>query len=174
MPVGADAAGFACIGPAPCSPSEVTRRDGIPVTTPSRALVDLRRLLPQQQHKAAPRQAEYLDLPLDAALHPDRTRSELEARFLALCRHHRLPKPAVNVRVGPFVADFFWPGCRLAVELDGYRAHSGRAAFEADRARDVELKALGYDVIRLTWRQVQFRPAEVARTLRRLLNACAQ
>ena len=56
----------------------------------------------------------------------------------------------------------------------GYRAHSGRAAFEADRARDVKLKALGYDVIRLTWRQVTSRPAEVARTLRPLLNARAQ
>lgn len=154
--------------------STVTRRAGIPVTTPSRTLADLRRLLPQPQFAAALRQAEYLGLPLDPALEPDRTRSELEARFLALCRRHRLPRPSVNVRVGSFMVDLLWPEQRLIVELDGYQAHGGRTAFEADRARDVELKALGYDVLRLTWRQVTMEPAEVARTMRRLLRARGQ
>jgi very-short-patch-repair endonuclease len=152
-------------------PSEVTRRAGIPVTTPSRTLTDLRRLLPKPQFAAALRQAEYLGLPLGSSLNPDQTRSELEARFLALCRHHRLPRPAVNVRVASFVADVLWPEQRLIVELDGYRAHGGPSAFEADRARDVELKALGYDVLRLTWRRVTAEPGDVARTVRRLLRA---
>ncbi len=155
-------------------PSEVIRPEVIPVTTPSRTLVDLRRLLPQPQFAAALRQAEYLGLPIGAGLDPDHTRSELEARFLALLRRHRLPQPGVNVRVRSHVVDFLWTPARLVVELDGYRAHSGRAAFEADRARDVELKGLGYDVIRFTWRQVTTGPTEVARTLRRLLNARAQ
>jgi len=155
-------------------PGAVTRRAGIPVTTPSRTLTDLRRLLPKPQFASALRQAEFLCLPLDPALEPDRTRSELEARFLTLCRRHRLPRPSVNVRVGSFIADFLWPEQRLIVELDGYQAHSGRAAFEADRARDVELKALGYDVVRLTWRQVTARPADVAETVRRLLRARGQ
>ncbi len=77
----------------------------------------------------------------------------------------------MNVRVGPFIADVLWPEQRLIVELDGYRAHAGRTAFEADRARDVELKALGYDVLRFTWQQVTLRSAEVARTVRRLLRS---
>jgi very-short-patch-repair endonuclease len=80
----------------------------------------------------------------------------------------------VNVRVASFIADFLWPRQRLVVELDGYRAHAGRAAFEADRARDVELKALGYDVLRLTWRQVTVAPADVASAVRRLLRARGQ
>ena len=151
-------------------PSAVTRRASIPVTTPSRTLTDLRRLLPQPQFAAALRQAEYLGLPLDPILEPDHTRSELEARFLNLCRRHRLPKPAVNVPVGPFIADFLWPERRLIAELDGYRAHSGPAAFEADRARDVKLKARGYDVVRLTWRQVLSEPRATAATVRRLLS----
>ena len=155
-------------------PSVVTRRDGIPVTAPSRTLADLRRLLPQQQFAAALRQAEFLQLPLDAVLESDRTRSELEARFLALCRRHRLPQPEVNVPLGPFTVDFLWPAARPVVELDGYRAHAGRAAFEADRARDVELKALGYDVIRLTWQQVTARSTDLALAVRRLLRACGQ
>ena len=151
-------------------PSSVTRRAGIPVTTPSRTLTDLRRLVPKPQFAAALRKAEYLGLPLDSSLNPDHTRSELEARFLALCRRHRLPQPEVNVRVGPFIADVLWPEQRLIVELDGYRAHAGRTAFEADRSRDVKLKALGYDVLRFTWEQVTLRSTEVARTVRRLLR----
>jgi predicted transcriptional regulator of viral defense system len=66
------------------SPGEATRRAGIPVTTPSRTLTDLRRFLPQPQFAAALREAEFLRLPIDQSLEPDRTRSELEARFLAL------------------------------------------------------------------------------------------
>ena len=155
-------------------PSEVTRRAAIPVTTPSRTLADLRRLLPQPQFAAALRQAEFLGLPIDQRLDPDQTRSELETRFLTLCRRHRLSKPDVNVRVGSFIADFLWPGHDLIVELDGYRAHGTRSAFEADRARDVELKLLGYEVVRFTWRQLTSEPTHVARTLRRLLMAQGQ
>jgi hypothetical protein len=59
-----------------------------------------------------------------------------------------------SVRVGPFTVDFLWPDSRLIVEVDGYRAHSGRSAFESDRARDVELRLLGYEVVQFTWRQL--------------------
>jgi very-short-patch-repair endonuclease len=80
----------------------------------------------------------------------------------------------VNVPVGSFIADFLWPRHRLIVELDGYRAHGTRSAFESDRARDIELKLLGYEVIRFTWRQLTSQPAQVAPTLRRLLRAQGQ
>ncbi len=152
------------------TPDQMTRRDNVPVTTPSRTLADLRRLLPRAEFGAALRQAEYLRLPIDPALQPDRTRSELERRFLAVCRRHRLPKPAVNVTVGPFVVDFAWPGPRLIVELDGYRAHGTRSAFEADRARDARLKLEGWDVIRVTWRQIANHPGEIVDVLRVLLT----
>lgn len=99
----------------------------------------------------------------------DLTRSELERRFLRLCRRHRLPRPEVNARVGPFVVDFLWRSQRLVVETDGYRFHRGRLAFESDRARDVELKLLGHAVVRFTHRQLVDEPSRVARTLRMLL-----
>ncbi len=150
-------------------PSEVTRRDGIPVTTPTRTLTDLRRILPQPQVAAARRQAEYLGLHIDAGLEPDRTHSELEARLLALCRRHRLPRPQVNVRVGPFLVDFLWSEQRLIVEVDGYRHHGSRNAFESDRARDLELKLRGFEVIRFTWRRLTAEPAQTVAALRRLL-----
>jgi DnaK suppressor protein len=79
----------------------------------------------------------------------------------------------VNVRVGSFVVDFLWPSQRLVVELDGYRAHGSRSAFEADRARDAELVALGFSVIRITWRQLED-PRLVAATVRRLRRAHAR
>jgi hypothetical protein len=85
---------------------ETTRHLGIPVTTPSRTLKDLRRTLPQSHFDQALRQAEYLGLSIDPALEPDHTRSELERRFLTICRRHRLPKPMVNSRVGGYTVDF--------------------------------------------------------------------
>lgn len=150
---------------------QITRHQNIPVTKPSRTLGDLRRTLPQPQFAAALRQAEFLGLPIDQQLHPDHTRSELEARFLALCRRHRLPQPRVNVRVGPHTVDFLWPMPRLIVEVDGYRAHGSRSAFERDRVRDLDLKLRGYLVVRFTWLQLTEGPAKVAEALRRLLQA---
>jgi very-short-patch-repair endonuclease len=151
-------------------PSQVTRRLGIPVTAPSRTLIDLRRTLPQRQFMAALRQAEFVGLPIDREFEPDHTRSELERRFLALCRRHRLPKPDVNVRVGEYDVDFLWPERALIAELDGYGTHAGRVAFEADRARDLQLKLRGYEVVRFTWRQLKEEPSAVAAALRKLLR----
>lgn len=103
-------------------------------------------------------------------LEPDGTRSELEARFLAICRRHRLPSPETNVRVGPFVVDFLWRRQRLIVELDGWESHGIRSAFEADRERDTELALLGFKVLRFTWRKVRHDPAGVTAGLRELLR----
>lgn len=155
------------------NPNQVTRRHAIPVTTPIRTLRDLRRTLPQPQFAAALRQAEFLRLPLDDSLEPDRTRSELEARFLALCRRHRVPQPEVNVRIGGFVVDFTWPEQRLMVEVDGWDSHRTRSAFEEDRARDARLAVLGYEVVRFTWRQLMRDQPEVAKTIRTLLRTRA-
>ena len=119
--------------------------------------------------RRAIRQAEVLGLETGER-GPDPTRSELEHRFLRLCRRHRIPAPEVNVRIGAFLVDFLWRDQRLVVETDGYRFHRGRLAFEADRARDVELKLLGYEIVRFTYRQVEGEAPRVARTIRKLLR----
>jgi very-short-patch-repair endonuclease len=152
--------------PVSLEPAETTRRRGIPVTSPTRTIADLRRTVPSQESLRAIRQAEFLGLAIDPILEPDRTRSELERKFLQLCRRHLLPQPAVNLSVGPFTVDFCWVEQRLIVETDGYRFHSGRVAFEDDRARDLKLRALGYEVLRLSYRQVIDDSAEVAAVLR--------
>jgi hypothetical protein len=88
-------------------PRQMTHRLGIPVTTPSRTLADLRRTIPAKRFAAARREAEFIGLPINPDLGPDGTRSEMEALFLGLCRRHRLPKPEVNVRICEFDVDFF-------------------------------------------------------------------
>ena len=150
-------------------PSHCTLRNAIPVTKPARTLEDLRRALPVKEFAQALREAEYLRLPIGDRFKPDRTRTDLEGLFLALCRRHRLPKPEVNVRVGPFKVDFLWRNQRLVVEVDGWESHRTRSAFEADRARDARLKVLGFDVVRFTWRQVTDESKAVTATVRALL-----
>jgi very-short-patch-repair endonuclease len=152
-------------------PSQVTRRLGVLVTTPSRTLADLRRALPPKRFAAALREAEFLGLPLEPDLDPDGTRSEMEALFLGLCRRHRVPRPWVNVRIGGHDVDFLWPDRRLAVEVDGWDSHRTRSAFEEDRARDLKLKLLGFEVVRFTWRRLTESSGDVAAALRRLLGA---
>ena len=59
----------------------------------------------------------------------------------------------------------------VVVETDGAATHLTARAFEADRARDAELGAAGYRVIRFTWRQICDRPRWVAHTLGEILTA---
>jgi very-short-patch-repair endonuclease len=151
-------------------PSESTVRAAIPVTKPGRTLDDLRRVVTPKEFAAAVREAEFLRLPIGRRFAPDRTRTELEGRLLALCRRHRLPKPRVNARVGRFVVDFLWLRRRVIVEVDGWESHRTRSAFETDRARDARLKLSGYDVLRFTWRQIDSDSAQVAATIRALLS----
>jgi len=73
------------------------------------------------------------------------------------------------VRIDSFLVDFLWRDRRLVVETDGYRYHRGRAAFEDDRERDLKLRSLGYEVVRLSYRQVADEPERIAQTLRDLL-----
>jgi very-short-patch-repair endonuclease len=89
---------------------------------------------------------------------PTLTGSEAETRLLALLRAAGLPPTAVNARLGHYEVDFLWREQRLLVEVDGYAYHGTRAAFERDRARDADLQARGYRVMRVTWRQLVDQP----------------
>jgi very-short-patch-repair endonuclease len=100
---------------------------------------------------------------------PSLTRSDTERRFLRLIRAASLPPPDHNVPVGQYELDTLWRDARVVVELDGYEFHSSRAAFDRDRARDAELQASGFVVLRFTWRQVKHRPELVIALLARTL-----
>lgn len=173
-------------------PIESTMRDGVPVTTPMRTLADLADTLPQRQLEKALEQAHALKL-LDVAaidsLHaagrrgPRRirqlvrqhdiehthTRSELEDAVLALCDRYGIPRPRTNVLIEGYEADFAWPEQRLIVEADSWRHHSSRRNFEHDRAKDADLTARGWRVVRLTHARITSEPDAIARLLRELL-----
>jgi very-short-patch-repair endonuclease len=149
-------------------PTDMTLRAGIPVTTPARALADLRRCATAEEVRTARRRAQQRGYWLgERDLEElDLTHSELERRFLRLCRRRGLPAPEVNVPIGGFVVDFVWRERWLIVETDGYRYHRGRAAFEHDHRRQAQLIALGFEVVRFTWNQVVNDPHEVVAALR--------
>jgi very-short-patch-repair endonuclease len=157
------------------SPASVTLNKGIPVTSAARTIVDLRRCasmksrqgtVSQAELRRAIRQADLLGLQIGSEVNRDRTRSELEFLFLRLCRQHSLTMPEVNVRLGSLTVDFLWRGQRLIVETDGYRYHRGRASFEHDRNRDLTLKTMNYEVIRLSHAQIVDNPERIVRVLR--------
>lgn len=150
--------------PRSLAPSDLTRRSGIPVTTPSRTILDLRasRLEPRLLRRAI-RQAELARYKLNPSIDRDRTRSDLERDFLRLCRRHRIPEPIVNLRLAAdLTVDFVWPAAQLAVETDSYEYHQGSISFEDDHVRDLRLRRRGFTVLRYTGRQLDREAALVA------------
>lgn len=148
----------------------VTEHQRIPVTTPAQTIADLANAVSPSQHRRAIRQAEVLGLPTGQAT-CEPTRSELEHLFLRLCERHGLPRPEINVKVGPYEVDFLWRTERLIVETDGYRYHRGAQAFETDHARELEFHARGHILRRFTYRQVTETPDHIATSVRKALQA---
>jgi very-short-patch-repair endonuclease len=62
------------------------------------------------------------------------------------------------------------PSDRAVVEIDGWRYHGTRQAFERDRRKDAALQAAGYRVIRITWRRPRREPYTVSAQLGALLR----
>lgn len=158
-----------------------TVRDGIPVTTPARTLVDLAGAgVPKEVLNAALRRAEQQELLhaesvrramrgrpgatrlRDALAQFDGapTRSELEVAFLALCERHRILRPEVNVPFLDYTLDFVWPARRIVVETDGMATHGGIAAAIRDRERDAALTRAGFRCQRFAWQQIVQRPKQ--------------
>lgn len=152
-------------------PSQTTLRRSIPVTSSARTLSDLRRTLPLPQYDAALRKAEIRHLDTDAAGGQEPGMTAFEQRLIALCRRHGLPMPRAQQIIGPYTVDFLWPDARLIAEMDDFKTHGTKSAFESDRARDAWLTANGCRVLRFTWRQVQDDPVQVVAVLRRALGA---
>jgi hypothetical protein len=157
--------------PRTLNPAATTRRRGIPVTKPVRTIADLRRVVTEKELRRAIRQASVLGLPLGPEVAPERTRSDLELDFLALCRRHGVPEPEVNVKVDAIEVDFLWRDRRLVVETDGYSYHRGEIAFQDDHDRNLQLRLRGYEVLRLSEHQIAHEPATVAEALKQRLRS---
>ena len=173
----------------PLPPEHVTIQNGIPVTTPIRTLLDYAAVAPlnalfrafehAQVHlhmPPAPLAAEVIARPrargngklrkvLGGAVDPADVLSVLELRFLRMCAAHGLPRPQVNVRLGEWTPDFYWPDWGLVVETDSVAFHSTAAAQLRDALKDEAMRELGLNVLRLMWADVVGRPAETARRI---------
>lgn len=157
---------------------EVTTRDGIPVTTAARTLLDLAAVVEPFRLERALAEAEFRRLadstPLSALLERHRgargtavlgrlltagaatagiTRSELESSFLAFVDQRSLPRPELNqpLRIGEsFVeVDCLWRRQRVALELDGRASHERKAQFDSDRERDRRLLVYNWQPVRV-------------------------
>lgn len=180
------------------TPADCTIEDGIPCTTLARTLLDLAEVVDRRSLERAIEKAEVLRLfdlraveevlfrangrrgaaVLTAVLadlkEPALTDTELEERFLALCREASLPSPEVNQwldidELPAIKADFLWRSERLVIETDGWESHGTRHAFESDRRRDERLKLAGYETLRFTRRRIIREPGGVMRTVAQLL-----
>jgi len=178
--------------------ADIRNRHGLPLTGPSRTIVDLagetdladlenlfaeatiRRLTSERELRRAAERAPH-GKPGIAAVRalfemdgdPARLRSKAERRLLALIRAAQLPAPIVNGSFHGFEVDLRWPAQRLAIEIDGARFHDHRIAFERDRRRDQILVASGYRVMRVTWRQLEREPLAVIARIAAALQLAA-
>jgi len=170
-----------------------TRYRGIPVTTVQRTLVDLAGVIPEPAlaracHEAEVRygitpskvEAVLAHMPnsrgartLRRILHGDVrvTLSRLESAFLKRLRVVGLPLPETNRPAGGHRVDCRWPRHQLTVELDSYRYHRSRHAWEADRRREREAYARGDEFRRYTWADVVEDPRMMLRELRTMLTS---
>jgi very-short-patch-repair endonuclease len=155
---------------------DVTFYRAIPSTTVPRTLTDLAALLSLDALARACHEAEVRHRTTAAMVNAALTRrpnvpgagklreifagqvritlSKLERDFLALLESVRLPPPQTNCRVDGRYIDCRWPEHRLTVELDSYRYHHTRHAWEQDRRREREARARGDEFRRYTYGDV--------------------
>jgi hypothetical protein len=172
-------------------PRDVTEVDHIPTTTVARTLVDLAAVLPVDAlaracheagvlHGTTPAQVDAVlqrrplspgAAALRSVLRGDVhvTLSTLERRFLARLEAAELPLPQTNRSAGGRRVDCRWPAQRLTVEVDGYRYHHSRHAWEQDRRREREARARGDEFRRYSYGDVFEAPRFMLAELRRLL-----
>ncbi len=140
----------------------------IPVTRVSRTLVDLASLLTQPRLARAVHEAGVLHgvgaLEIEVALaRHSRTRGAATLRGIL--------RGDTNVTASGRTVDCRWPSRNLTVELDGFKFHSSRHAWERDQARAREAYARGDEFRRFTYADVTAHPAAMLRELRAFLEA---
>jgi very-short-patch-repair endonuclease len=172
---------------------EITEVEGIPVTTATRAILDLAgsapavleraisegfakrvtsrdRLLELCRRYAHARGVARLRGLLDEGLRV--TRSGPERTLLRLLQRARISLPQTNVRIGKWEVDFLWPEAKLIVEVDALSTHTSPFHFERDRRKDAELTLRGYMVLRVTARQLRESPDSVIARIVAALDLC--
>jgi hypothetical protein len=164
---------------------------GIPVTTPARTLVDLAASFSADELARAMHQADVLhrttpdDVEDALSRKPNakgaaqlreviwgdqgRILSKLERAFVRLLKQNDLPLPITNRPENAVFVDCRWPEHRLTVELDSYRYHRSRYAWERDRLRERQAYQRGDQYRRYTWGDVVEHPEPTVLELRAVL-----
>ena len=175
---------------------DTTRYRRIPVTTVARTLVDLAAELPLDPLTRVCHEAQVRHRIARAMVYASLTRrtkapggsklreifegqvtvtlSKLERDFLRLLRSEGLPAPQTNRRADRGYVDCRWPDRRLTVELDSYRYHHTRHAWEQDRRREREVRAGGNEFRRYTYGDVTGDQTLMLAELRGLLGTTDQ
>lgn len=138
---------------------DVTKRHGIPVTTPVRTMIDQATELASSRLERMVNEADKHDVIDPEALRealddyvgergvkPLRTLldrltfrlsdTELEVLFRPIAAQAGLPTPRTKEMVNDFEVDFYWPDLGLVVETDGWRYHRTPSAQTRDARRD--------------------------------------
>ena len=168
---------------------DTTTRDGIPITTPERTLIDLsasmgdkerRKMLREalrigattvpsleaclRKHRGRRGTAKLNELASEyARLKLDRCRSDAEAYAMEVLAASNRPLPELNLTIAGFEADLVWPERRVIVEIDGPQYHRDKLH---DARRTKAWTDAGYTVRRLG-------SAELFEQPQRLLRAAA-
>jgi predicted transcriptional regulator of viral defense system len=175
--------------------ADLARRNGIPVTSLARTILDLaahsrERTVARFIRRADAEKAFDLrameellartkghrgQAKVRAALeiYDDRvivTRSDTEKRFFEVVTAAGLSAPSMNYFVEGYEIDAYWPDHRFGVELDVYGTHGSRLSFEEDRERDDELLLAGIEMIRVTQARLDREPDTVVESVRRHLQ----
>jgi hypothetical protein len=169
---------------------------GLPIVTPSQAILDFAATGPQRLLRFVLANADYHDL-LDvralqaisgrgiagsAALNEAltihlpalaHTRGTYEIVLLEFCETYDFPIPRTNVYVHGWLVDAHWPEHHLVVEIDDWRGHRTPAQLRSNHQRDLELRAHGIDTLRYAGEQLTGTPDAVATDLRRHLPRLA-
>lgn len=153
---------------------DVRTKERLTLTSPYRSILDLAPELSARELEYAVSQALSAKLITDAEARtlidePTITRREAERRLKALIKNAGLPTPQMNVAVAGWEVDFSWPDKLVAVEMNGFRFHGHRQAFEDDHRKVLALQQAGIHVIRISWRQLVDEPELVVASLARAL-----
>jgi very-short-patch-repair endonuclease len=94
--------------------------------------------------------------------------SVLEPAMRTLLADNGLPAAEFHPIIGGYEVDFRIIDSVIILECDGWSTHGlDKVQFERDRARDADLAALGYVVLRFTYRGIVRRARKEARRIRR-------
>ena len=104
----------------------------------------------------------------------DKTQSTLESLMVRVVWSGALPRPVAQYSIrfagGRRRVDFAYPDVKLGIEADGWRDHGVFEAFDADRHKDADVAALGWLILRFTWRQLREEPDWVVESIEQVYN----